>query len=233
MNVIAKEPDTWKMGDLCKKLNISKSTMFSLLHTMESLQWITKNKSDTYSLGIHYGMMGNAFFNQFDLVTMFHQEAASALLAVEESIQLARLEGNQVLYLAKMKSNSPIQMVSGPGARFPAHATGLGKALLSGLPDAQLRALYPNERLEQFTPYTIGSAQQLLSELEIIKRQGYAEDRQEGVMGFYCVAAPVYQGPGSAIAAVSISMPVHQKEAKKELAIAEVIKLAERLSFAT
>src|SRR5690554_262560 len=85
LQLIAQEPNKWKFKDMCQKLEISKSTMFSLLLTMESLQWITKN-ADTYNLGIHYGIMGNSYFNQFDLIGMFNKQALLTMLKVQESI---------------------------------------------------------------------------------------------------------------------------------------------------
>lgn len=231
LHLIAREPDKWKMKDICKRLNISKSTMFSLLLTMEALQWISKNPTDTYSLGVHYGILGNAYFNKFELVDLFNKEAAATMPKIGESIQMASLEGSQVVYLAKINGNSPIQMVSGPGARFPAHATGLGKMLLSGLPETDIEAHYPDLELPQLTPFTIANKEQLKTELEKIRNTGYAEDLQEGVMGFCCVAAPVYNVSSQMIAAVSISMPQHQWEQKREASIEEVRQLAGRLSL--
>jgi DNA-binding IclR family transcriptional regulator len=136
-----------------------------------------------------------------------------------------------VLYLAKVTAPAPVQMVSGPGARMPAHATGLGKVLLAGMDVKSLKQLYPQDVLPKLTAYTIGSREALFQDLNKVKSEGYALDLQEGVMGFNCVAAPVYHSNGSAIAAVSCSMPIHQWETKKEAAINEILSLARRLSF--
>lgn len=231
LKLISQEPNKWKFKDMCEQLNISKSTMFSLLHTMEELQWISKN-GDTYSLGIHYGMMGHSYFNQFDIISMFNKEAPITMLKVQESIQLAYLDKDHVVYLAKINGPSPIQMVSGPGARIPAHATGLGKVLLSNLEEERLHELFPDKKLKKLTEYTITEKSKLLKQLKAIKKKGYVEDIQEGVMGFCCVAAPVYNAEEEMIASVSISMPVHQWEGKKDLVIEEVRDLASRLSLA-
>lgn len=231
IKLIAEEPAQLKLSDLCKRLEISKSSMFSLLQTMEALQWITRNSSDAYTLGMHFGLMGNAYFQQYDLIDAFRTEAPSYMKLINESVQLAQLEGREVFYLAKEAAPSPVQMVSGPGTRMPAYATGLGKMLLSGLSNEQLDHLYPNDALTSLTPFTLRTKQELLSRLKSIKKQGYALDLQEGVMGFNCVAAPIYHPNGQLIAAVSYSIPLHNWDEKRDAALNAIVNISQKLSF--
>jgi len=101
IRLIAEEPDKLKLSDLCRRLEISKSSMFSLLQTMEALDWISRNSSDAYTLGLHYGLMWNAYFQQYDLIDSFRKEAPAYMKLLNESIQLARLEDRDIFYLAK------------------------------------------------------------------------------------------------------------------------------------
>jgi DNA-binding IclR family transcriptional regulator len=231
IRLIAEEPSKLKLTELCKRLDISKSSMFSLLQTMETLQWITRDRSDAYTLGMHFGLMGNAFFRQFDLIDAFRAAAPTYMQEINESIQLASLDGNEIVYLAKEAAPSLVQMVSGPGTRLPAHATGLGKMLLSGFEDSQIKLLYPEEDLSSLTPFTLRTKRELLEQLRAIRAQGYATDLQEGVMGFNCISAPVYQSGGQIAASVSFSMPLHHWEEKREKALKSVLSLANKLSF--
>lgn len=224
------EPYRWKLSDLSKKLDISKSTLYSLLATMERLQWIARDRNDAYAIGSAMGRLGGAYFRQYDLVEAFRTLADPVMRKLEESIQLAVLEGSDVLYLAKVEAPSPVQMVSGPGVRFPAHATGLGKALLAGSTEDRIRELFPEESLPKITVHTVGSREALIQEVRKGEREGYTTDIQEGVMGFCCVAAPVRASGGGVVAAVSCSMPIHRWEGKKETALREVQELAKRLS---
>ncbi|WP_020616560.1 IclR family transcriptional regulator [Paenibacillus daejeonensis] len=230
IHLISQEPHTYTLSDLAKKLAISKSSMFSLLHTMEDLGWLAKDEKDTYSLGLHFGLLGNAFFARYDIVDLFHQEAAKTRAQLDESIHLARLIGTEVLHLAKETSSSVVQMVSGPGATFAAHATGLGKILLAALSNSEVEALYPQESLPALTPNTISSREALLRELEEIRTRGYSEDLEEGLMGFNCVAALLVMKDGTH-AAVSMSIPVHKWEDKKSLAREAITRLAGQLTL--
>ncbi len=232
IRMIAEEPNNLKLSDLCRRLDISKSSMFSLLKTMEALDWITRSSSDAYSLGMHYGLMGNAYFQQYDLINAFRKEAPTYMKLINESIQLARLEGSDTFYLAKEAAPSPVQMVSGPGTRIPAYATGLGKMLLSELAVTQLERMYPHDVLASLTSFTLRTKAELLSQLSKIRQQGYALDLQEGVMGFNCIAAPIYHPNGHLSAAVSYSIPLHHWEEKREEAMQAILSLSRKLSFA-
>jgi DNA-binding IclR family transcriptional regulator len=229
LTLLTEQPYKWKLSDLSKHLGISKSTLYSLLQTMERLQWIDRDRNETYALGSTMGDIGSAYFRQYDLIDEFRRTAEPVMRKIQESVQLARLEGNEVVYLAKVEAPSPVQMVSGTGVRFPAHATGLGKSLLADMDKEQLCRIFPQETLPQITVHTIGSRELFLKELERVRHNRYSLDMQEGVMGFCCVAAPV-QRRGEIVAAVSCSMPIHHWESKKDETVIEIQALAKRLS---
>jgi DNA-binding IclR family transcriptional regulator len=230
LELIADNPYQLKLIDLSKRLDINKSSMFSLLHTMEELRWIDKDKGDTYALSSFFGLIGSGYFRQYDFISLFRQEASRTKLAIGETIQLAKLDGCDVLYLAKEEAPSPVRLASDPGMKFPAHSTALGKVMLAYLPESEIMRLYPQEQLPVATEHSIGSRDELLRELRKIRIGGAAYDLQEAVVGFSCVAAPVMGMAGEVIAAVSCSMPQHHWEHKHELAREEISQLAQQLS---
>jgi DNA-binding IclR family transcriptional regulator len=230
LQAIADKPNRLRLIDLSAQLSIHKSSMFSLLQTMETLSWIVKNGDDTFALGPAMGRLGGAYASGNNLIRSFHREAQAAAAAIGETVQLARLEGSEVLYLAKVEVPSPIRLASDPGMKFPAHATALGKVLLAGL-TAELRAgLYPDPELPPITPYSLQTREALFREVDEATGSGFATDRQEAVVGFFCVAAPVQGSGDETVAAVSCSMPAHVWERKQETAREEIGKLAIRLS---
>jgi DNA-binding IclR family transcriptional regulator len=232
LQAIADEPSRLRLIELSKKLNINKSTMFSLLHTLETLHWVVRDKADTYSLGPVFARFGSSYFQQYSLVEHFQKEAAHSMREIGETIQMGRLDGRDVFYLAKLDAPSPVRIASDPGMRFPAHATGLGKALLACLSNAELDALYGgDEPFRQITPFSLPDYPSLLTELDEVRRSGYAYDLQESVIGFCCVAAPILDSDGKAKAAVSFSMPQHLWEFKKDAARTEICALAAKLSL--
>jgi DNA-binding IclR family transcriptional regulator len=229
LRLLAEEPSIWKLSDISKHLGISKSTLYSLLFTMERRQWIQKDRNETYALGSTLGDFGSAYFRKYDLIEEFKRAAEPVMRALRESIQLARLDGNTVLYLAKLEAPSPVQMVSGPGVRFPVHATGLGKALMMEMDSEEAYRIITEETLSKMTAYTIDSREAFIQQLEKTRRLGYSLDLQEGVMGFCCVAAPI-RHRGAVVAAVSCSMPIHHWDEKEDGAVREICALAQKLS---
>ena len=141
--LLAAEPARHKLIDLSRRLDINKSSMFSLLNTMEALQWAVRGEGDTYSLGRAFAVFGSSYVQNFDLNRSFQQEAAAARDRLQETIQLARLDGNQMLYLGKLEAPSPVRLQSEPGMRLPAHVTALGKAMLSAAGRSRARAALP------------------------------------------------------------------------------------------
>lgn len=229
---ISMQPGQLKLIDLSRSLSINKSSMYSLLLTLENLGWIEKDTGETYRLGRELSRLGHAAVQHRDLNESFHKEASQTKLRLGESLQLARLDGNEVLYLAKEEAPTPVRLASGPGMRLPAHATALGKVMLADLGDEELDGFYraDQEPFSQLTAHSIVSLNALKKDLEQIRKQGYALDLEEAVIGFNCAAAPIRNSHGKVIAAVSCSMMLPQWQLKKQICIEEVCKLAHQLS---
>lgn len=129
-------------------------------------------------------------------------------LGLSEAVAyLATIDNDQVLYLHTVGNPTALSLYANTGERRPMHSTGLGKALLAFQPrDVEERVL--SRKLTRTGPRTITSAAALKQELSFIRHRGYAIDDEENVQGTRCVAAPVLDQSGHAIAALSVSAPV-------------------------
>lgn len=232
MNKICSAPGKYRLMDLSHETGINKSSMFSLLQTMEALNWISLEADGTYSNGMVIAHWAASFYRHHDLIELFKKEASAYAEDLGETVQLAQLELTDIVYLAKEEcSYSQVRLVSEPGMTYPAHVTALGKVLLAGLPDDEVRTRYHELKLEQRTPFSLNDPELLYQQLPEIREQGYAVDLQEAVLGFCCIAAPIVNGNGKVIAAVSCSMLQHVWESKKETVIKEIQSLAQKLSM--
>ncbi|WP_257350090.1 IclR family transcriptional regulator [Pseudalkalibacillus decolorationis] len=230
LNLIATEPTSLRLSDLCNRLEINKSSMYSLLNTLESLGWIVKEKGDTYSLGPALGSLSAAYFRQFNILQSFYKEAALSVNKINEHIQLGILEGGDVVYLGKAEGDSRVRLITDPGMKFPAYASAIGKVQLSQYDDDKLEDIYPEYQLEPKTPYTLKNLKELSVQLKQVKNVGYAIENQEASLGFHCVAAPIINYEDNVIAGVSFTMMENSWNEKKEAAREEIIDLARRLS---
>ncbi|WP_264740857.1 IclR family transcriptional regulator [Cytobacillus firmus] len=228
--LIGERPNQLRLIDISKQLGINKSSLFSLLNTLETLRWIVKEEGDTYSLGPALGALSAAYFKQFNILQSFYKEASVSVSKINEHIQLGMLEKGNVVYLGKMEGDSRVRLVTDPGMRFPAYASAIGKIQLTQYDKNELEELFPSSQFVKKTPFTISNIDDLYENVNAAKKNGYAIENQEASLGFHCVAAPVYNYENNIIAGVSFTMMTNSWEQKKDAAKEEILNLANRLS---
>ncbi|QNK56416.1 IclR family transcriptional regulator [Paenibacillus sp. PAMC21692] len=231
LRLVAEHPGKLRLMELSKRTEINKSSMFFVLNTLEKLNWVRKDKDDMYWLGPAMGSFVSGYVQYHDLIDSFHIEAALTKSVIEETVQLAELAGTEVLYLAKEEYPGPVKLMSEPGMRLPALSTALGKVLLAARSPEQVAELYSAYAWQQrMTPNTIADLDTLEKALTIVRERGYAEDLEEAVQGFCCIAVPITRG-GQVVSAVSCSMLKHRWETKGSNVLKELKQLSARLSF--
>lgn len=207
------------LAEISRLVDLAQSTTFRLLVTLKTEGFIEQNPTNgKYRLGIACLALGDAFLKNNDL----RQRAYPALVDLRdqcgETVHLAFLEGNEVVYLDKLAGLHPIGLMSSrAGGRAPAYCTGLGKALLSRLPESKIRDLFQSVTLFRFTENTITDVNQLVEELKKIRELGFSIDNEEHEIGAGCIACPIFDHKG-VIAAISASGPVERvlHEASKD-----------------
>ncbi|MGH7314422.1 MAG: IclR family transcriptional regulator [Candidatus Rokuibacteriota bacterium] len=124
-----------------------------------------------------------------------------------ETVNLALLAGDEVLYLDRVESSWPLRMDFKPGSRVPIHATANGKLLLAHAEAGTRARLLGILRLTPVTARTITERARLEGQLAEIRRQGYSEDDEEFLAGVCCLAVPVRDRRGRVIAGLAVSAP--------------------------
>ena len=122
-----------------------------------------------------------------------------------ETVSHAVLDGNEIVYVDRVRNRQIVGVVLGMGSRLPAHCTSMGKAILAYLPDGQLRTRLNGEVFEACTAHTLVDLESLKTELAKVRKQGFAINDQELAVGLRAVAAPIRGEQGSVVAAINIS----------------------------
>jgi DNA-binding IclR family transcriptional regulator len=161
----------------------------------------------TYRLGVRVWELGQAYNQAADLPALSQPLMDALVQTVGETVQLGRLDGTEEVHIAVSETWHPVKLYSVVGLRLPAHVTGIGKALLSGLTDEQIRSLYSGMELKRFTDKTITNVEALIAAVDKIRRRGQAEDNEEYAVGCRCFARPIRDADGAVIAAMSVSVP--------------------------
>jgi DNA-binding IclR family transcriptional regulator len=112
----------------------------------------------------------------------------------------------ELLYVDKILSDArDVRTDPRVSARRPLHCSSLGKALLAALDDESVLEMLEGGSLQGVTEFSITNLDSLLADLALTRERGYSIDRQEAVLGVWCVGAPVRDHTGRSVAAISLS----------------------------
>lgn len=223
LELLAGETSTISLSELSHKANLKMATVHRLLTTLMSRGFVEQdNLTLRYRLGIKIFEIGNAALIVNDLRSIARPFLKQLSEQVNETINLAVLDGIEVVYIDQLESTNMVivKMFARVGSRGPAYCTGTGKVLLAGLTVDELRKRFSGVEFVKFTEYTITDIDRLIETLLTIKKQGYALDFSERDPGVICIAAPIYNYEGRVQAAISVSTPaqrISEERIEKEI----------------
>lgn len=241
LDVLGEFPQGLNFGDLSAKVDLSKGTTHRLLSTLAFLDYVRQDaETKKYNLGFKLVELGNRLLSQID----FRTEARSFLVdlaeSTKETVHLVILDQNEVLYIDKVESNSNpkgLRMASMLGSRIPAHCSAVGKVLLAALPEEKLIQLVSSKGLPRQTENTITDLGALKEHLKLVRKNGYALDKEENEIGIRCISAPIRDQRAEVIAAISISTPVSRVKARilktvlKDQVIGTALNISRKIGY--
>jgi IclR family KDG regulon transcriptional repressor len=195
--------------ELARRLGLGKSTVHRLLATLTAERILEHDPATgTYRLGLMMWELGA----RVSVHRVLHDAATTVIEelrnATKETVQVAVLDGREVVYVERLESPHTLRIFGRIGHRNWAHCTSTGKVLLAFQPERRRQALLEGWRPERRTDATICDLAQLKAELEGVRAQGWAENIGESEHGVASVAAPIRNARGEVIAAVSVAGPV-------------------------
>lgn len=187
------------------EVGLPRSTTYHLLHAMAAQSFVVHYPEDqTWGVGVAAWEVGQGYTRQEPLARLARVPLARLVDAVGLSGHLAVLHGSDVLYLIEERARGRDRLVSDVGVRLPAHLTATGRAILAGLPAAQVRALYPSGAgLVQRTGRGPRTLAELRTVLAAARRLGHAAEDSEVTEGFASLAVRVAAEPTPAAVALT------------------------------
>ncbi|MEM3858366.1 MAG: IclR family transcriptional regulator [Candidatus Micrarchaeaceae archaeon] len=199
------------LSEISEKIKAPKTTTHGLLSTLTAMGFVEKDTMPgRYKLGYKLYELGMAVAKQWQILNVAVPYLKSIVDKLNETTHLAVLKDGEVLYIAKWESTRSIKIVSEVGSKLPAHCTGVGKILLSGLDEKALDYIISSKELKRFTKNTITDPEKLKEEIKKIKEVRYAVDNEEIMSGLKCIAVPIYNHTGSISYALSVSAPAYR-----------------------
>lgn len=208
------------VSELARRAGLAKSTTHRLVAQMRDLR-LLETGPDGVRLGFRLFELGELVPRNRSLRDAALPFMEDLMEATHQRVHLAVLEGVEVVYVAILGSKGMI-MPSRIGGRLPAHATGVGKAIMAFSPPEVLQARI-EAGLPRLSPRTIVMPGPLVREMAAIREAGVSYDREESGPGVSCAAAPVFGGNGEVVAALSVSGRTGQIDIER---IAPAVKTA-------
>ncbi len=222
------------LTELAGDLELAPSTAHRLLNSMRQLNFVDfDEQSGLWSVGVTAFSVGSAYLKKRDFVAQARSYMKLLVAETGETSNLAILDGYNHVFVGQVECNEVMRMVVQIGSRGTLHAAGVGKALLSGLSDAEVTNIINHTGLAALTQKTITTPTAFMEELRKIRVQGYAVDDEEQVSGLRCIAANIFDENAEVIAAVSISGPsVRVRTDRLAIYSAAVMRAADAITLA-
>jgi IclR family transcriptional regulator, acetate operon repressor len=196
------------LTDLAQRVGLSPSTTHRLLGTLEKMGFVHQaGDLGLWSIGVKAFIVGSAFVENRDLIAIAHPFLRHLMEKSGETTNLAILDTSEAVFLDQVQCHEMMRMLARLGSRAPLHASGVGKALLAAMADAEVAEILHKRGLSRLTVNTIDTPEKLRMALRDIRRLGYAYDDEEHALGLRCLAAPVYNEHSEPLGAVSIAGP--------------------------
>lgn len=206
LDAVAAQERPVRFAELLEKSPHPKATLYRFLQTLTNQGMLSyDDEQHTYSLGLRLLRLAHSAWRTSSLAPVAAPYLDKLAAEVGETVHLAQMENGQVIFIDKRKTTVHFDTLAAAGRVAPAHCTGVGKVILAHLgPDRLDRAL----RQQSFLAYTDATHKgpdTLMAELEDIRLDGVAYDREEHETGIISIAAPIRVGSGRVIGAVSIA----------------------------
>lgn len=206
LEVISSSPDGMGVSEISKKINNSVGTTYHLVNTLRHCNMLDQDKkTKKYRIGYTAFRISGAAKEQNLLGSLAMSYLERLREKLHETANLSMMDGSNIVCVAQAEGQRMIRMFSKPGVSTPFYFTAGGKLLVSHQPREEWDSYISNVQFEQFTENTITSADELVEELELTLERGYGIDNEEREKDVVCIAAPVFDCYGEAVAAISIS----------------------------
>lgn len=204
------ERPTLGIADMASVLSMSRSTTHRYAATLAQLGYLEQNSARRYRLTPRCADVGLTALGSMAL----HECSRPFLHELRRdtgwTVSLAILDGAEAMLVERLRGWRGLHEIDlrlGSSARLPVHCTAMGKVLLAGLRDLELRELLATLSLKRHTPNCITGKRALRAELEQVREQGFAIDDEEFIDGLRSISVPVLDARGRVLAALDLAVP--------------------------
>ena len=192
------------LTDVADAAGLSRATARRFLLTLEQLGYV-RTDGKLFSLTPRILELGYSYLSSLGLPDIMTPHLESLAQEVQESASGAVLDGNDIVYVARVAGRKIMRVQITIGTRFPAYATSMGRVLLAALPPAQARAIVMSTTREALTPHTKTDVDDIMTALDVVRATGFSLVDQELELGLRSLAVGITDARGNVVAAINVS----------------------------
>ena len=221
------------ISQISQKTGIPRAAVRRCLYTLGKLGFVYAADGKHFELRPRILALGHAYLASTPLARATQPVLKHLSEMLDESCSIATLDGDDILYIARVSSSRIMTIDLDIGSRLPAWSTSMGRVLLSHLPEEKLNDLLGRITMIRYTSRTVESVPALRAELKKVRQQGYALNDQELEMGLRSIAVPLMNEQGQVHAALNVGVHAGQVSAAelRERVLPELQKAARELAL--
>ncbi|HEU4751294.1 MAG TPA: IclR family transcriptional regulator C-terminal domain-containing protein [Acidimicrobiia bacterium] len=204
MRSFSKERTAQTLSEAAQHTGLTRATVRRVLLTLAELGYVHQD-GRFFSLTPRVLDLGYSYLSSFKVVELAQQPMEKLVEAVKESSSMAVLDGEDIVYVARVPTKRIMTIALAIGSRLPAYPTSMGRVLLAGMPAVALDEYVGRARFEELTSRTLTDRQEFRATIEQVRTDGYALVDQELEEGVRSIAAPIRNERGDVIAAMNVS----------------------------
>jgi IclR family transcriptional regulator, KDG regulon repressor len=213
-------------SEIAKLSGLPVSTVHRFLVNLETGGFLSKDELSNYHLGVACVSLGQAAREQLDVrkASLAHLEQLNH--STRETVHLTVRHKLTAVYIEKLDSPEPLRIHSRIGASVPLYCTAVGKVMLAYLGSEEQERSINEIELRRFTENTVGSIQELQTQLARVRKDGFACDMEEHEPHIRCIAAPIFDHTGAVNASLSVTGPAVRMSTTRLREIAPLVREA-------
>jgi IclR family KDG regulon transcriptional repressor len=228
LSIFAEEKSQLSLHEISSLLEMPKSMVYRMLHTLESMGYIIKDeKTKNYTLGLEVFRLGKIFERNLSIKKIALPFMQELNLETRETVELVipDLRILRPICIQTLDSHHPIKYSPEMGTIGYFHCGAPRKVIFAYLSQDVVDQVIHHVGLPRMTQKTITSRKELIEHLSSIRDNGFAISREEVIPGSFSIAAPIFNNLGRIVGSVGVNLPLYRVNEEKEKELEQMIKL--------
>jgi DNA-binding IclR family transcriptional regulator len=208
IGILSRSSGPLNLGRLAEQAGLHTASAHRILGALIAHGLVEKTGAGEYDLGVRWLEVGNRLRARLNIRQVAMPAMQQLAELTGETVNLIVRRGDEAVYVERVTGGQTmIQVVQVVGAHAPLHVTAVGKIFLAEDNASGVMGYAERTGLPAYTPNTLVTLDALRAELDVIRLEQLAYDREEAELGVACIGAPVRDAEGKLVAGLSISAP--------------------------